>query len=1100
MSLNFHSQKTFINRLLPGDSPAQVRFNGSQEAVSDIEYLIGKQCLGFNLGAGASIIDAVLLPINSFRERHYLLPFHAHELLGNYESALFSDVARRNGLNMTHDKSGTLDQSIPPARHIPYLLDSFYSNPPTQPRYRLGVATRSWNNESDTSSHVADVTVDYFTGDDADEDEYHTIWIINDNTENHHGRVDTWSALVSSDGNDVQTLLQIKYNHRELSYGNGGFVTPSNQQSGTDAQGHSPSSALSPYATGPSHGIQPPRPEPSINLGRGYKNSPAAPERIPGAPPFETSLPIHELADCTMEEMLSYYPEHVLHWPGLAVVYNHYRFRLTNPIFEDTIQYIRNVRGDHIDISKRSFRRATTRTGCQILNGYETGNFDGHMQPLSEAVQASGQSLEAFLESILWTPPKNIALQPSIPLSEVGSTVFNHPIGQFSSRVLAAMQNQTLPPPPNKQSHPIIKRCLHGSPEVNETMRDTISFNYYPVHLPEEFVINHYYEQLTHEPLLYVLIKYSGNAIARMVPKGVCPDQTHAGFKTFAAKLRKRQQMALGQRGERRRVLWKGMTKAVYSEAYGKLKKEYQEERTSGGYGGVGFPAKRRDYEEEEEELSRAAPSRKRRRTKREGNGGEEGMLLTNTYTTTPGQPIHIGAHRPIPSFCSMMATPMMQRQTIPWTAASIQQEMGFYAPTIFMNQASSNLFPAATFTNALEPVYDPPSFQNYDPQFDYSGQQHPFQCSDYNTFDCNIGDGPQYPSINSSFEQSQYITPQTPITLGEIDTSFNSMPADYHAVPPFFQPSTGDNVMKTEEWGGGDIAVPELTSEIWDQLINFDDDPILSTHDITVLDDRLLANEKNPVCPDASLEHSVSQLRNFIDGNEDIAECRRESIVAPAPQDSANDHPHSPDTLQETTASTPPPIQTPWQNSDHTSLALQIATADSSAPVPLTTIASSLTTPALFSTLYSPPKPADHGSIDGLGLVDTRALLSGEVIGRAGFDCVDDFFGGMGMGMETGGVDLGLDVAKRSGFDTDTDTGERRVEEQIEGIREAGLEIVEGLGGEVAGGIEQNHDDIPGNKEKEKEGEEEDEEKGRGRIGSTASMDSLDSLFWEGE
>ncbi|KAE9969793.1 hypothetical protein BLS_005220 [Venturia inaequalis] len=1025
---------------------------------------------------------------------------------------------------MTHDKPGTLDQSIPPARHIPYLLDS-YSNPPTQPRYRLGVATRSWNNESDTSSHVADVTVDYFTGDDADEDEYHTIWIINDNTENHHGRVDTWSALVSSDGNDVQTLLQIKYNHRELSYGNGGFVTPSNQQSGTNAQGHTPSSALSPYATGPSHGIQPPRPEPSINLGRGYKNSPAAPERIPGAPPFETSLPIHELADCTMEEMLSYYPEHVLHWPGLAVVYNHYRFRLTNPIFEDTIQYIRNVRGDHVDISKRNFRRATTRTGCQILNGYETGNFDGHMQPLSEAVQASGQSLEAFLESILWTPPKNVALQPSVPLSEVGSTVFNHPIGQFSSRVLAAMQNQNLPPPPNKQSYPIIKRCLHGSPEVNETMRDTISFNYYPVHLPEEFVINHYYEQLTHEPLLYVLIKYSGNAIARMVPKGVCPDQTHAGFKTFAAKLRKRQQMALGQRGERRRVLWKGMTKAVYGEAYGKLKKEYQEERTSGGYGGVGFPAKRRDYEEEEDELSRAAPSRKRRRTKREGNGGEEGMLLTNTYTTTLGQPIHTGAHRPIPSFCSMMATPMMQRQTIPWTAASIQQEMGFHAPTTFMNQASSNLFPAATFTNALEPVYDPPSFQNYDPQFDYSGQQHPFQCSDYNTFDCNIGDGPQYPSINSSFEQSQYITPQTPITLGEIDTSFNSMPADYHAVPPFFQPSTGDNVMKTEEWGGGDIAVPELTSEIWDQLINFDDDPILSTHDIAVLDDRLLANEKNPVCPDASLEHSVSHLQNLQDGDEDIAECRRENSIASHHRDDKHTQPpmhqaphqHSPDTLQETTVSTTTQIQIPQENPDHTPLASEIVSFDLSATVPLTNIASSLTTPTLLSTFYPPPaantetKDTDTVSIDGLGLVESDGLFEGKVGGPGGFDCVDDFFE---WGMETGGADvnlgldadLGLNVLEHSSINTNTNTNKKSAQEQIKSIQEAQSKGTKRTGeGEgkaesgtavLAGGIgQQNHDDARGNKEKEKE---EEEEKRRARTGSTASIDSLDSLFGE--
>lgn len=831
MSLNFQSQKTFINTLLPAGSPENIRFNGCQEAVSDIEYLVGKQCFGFLLETGASILDALLLPINSVRERHHLPLIHAHELLSNYESALFSDVARRNGLNMTYNRPGT--PAVPPLRHIPYLLDSFYSSPPTQPRYRLGVATRCWYNEGGISDLIADVRVDYYTGDEADEDEYHTIWIINDNAQYFPGSIDTWSALISSDGHDVQTLLQSKHDHRESSYGNGQFTTPSNQRSAILAQKHTHNDLLSPYATkqtDSSHGFKSTRPKPDIHLERGYNNPPAGPERVPGAPPFETSLPVHELSNCTMEELLSYYPEHVLHWPGLAILYNHYRFRLSNPIFEDSTQYIRNARGKHIEIPKRTFRRATKRTGSQILNEYDTGNFDGHMQPLSEAVQASGQCLEVFLEYILWTPPKDIVLQPFVPLLEVGSTVLNHPFGQFTSRVLAAMQNQMLNLPPSEYattSHPIIKRCLHGSPEVNETMRDSISLNYYPVHLPEEFVMQHYYAQLKEEPLLYVLVKHSAGAIAHMVPEEACPDQTQGGYKTFAAKLRKRQQMALGQRGERRKVLWKGMRKATHDETYDKLKKEYQEERITSDYGGVRGPSKRKNSEDEDEdETNRTAPSRKRRRTKKGRHGGDQGVNVTNTYST-PGQSIFTGAHLATPSFGSTKTMPMRQQNQIPWTTGPTQQELGFDAPTTFQDSLVRITFPGAPLNTGPEPVYEQFSYQNYDPQPSYGEQQSTFQGSNYNTFDFNGGDVPQYTSTMDPFEQSQYAMLQMPIKMEEIDTSFTSIPTNYDANPQFFPPSINNYAMEREDVGAEASVLPELTSEDWNQFINFEEDSL---------------------------------------------------------------------------------------------------------------------------------------------------------------------------------------------------------------------------------------------------------------------------------
>lgn len=1096
MSLNFQSQNTFINTLLPVGSPANIRFNGSQEAVSDIEYLVSKQCFGFDPGAGANYLDVILLAFNFSREKHHFLPVDTHKLLSNYETALFSDVARRNGLNLIHNRPGTMNQSVPPLRHIPYLLDSFYLPPPNQPRYRLGVATRCWKNESDTSDLVADVTVDYYTGDDIDEDEYHTIWIINNNEHNLHGGVDTWLALMSSNGDDIQTLLQNKYDHVGSLCGNNIFTGPPNQRSTTQVPGHTHSGVLSPHAISridPSYGNNPRWPESSTDLERGYNDHPTAPERIPGAPPFETSLPIHELSDCTMEELMSYYPEHVLHWPGLAILYNHYRFRLSNPIFGDITHYIRNARGDHVDIPKGAFRRATKRAGSQILHDYKTGNSDGHMQPLSEAVQASGQSLESFLKSSLWTPPSDIVLQPTIPLSEVGSSVFNHPLGNFAARVLAAMQNQMSPPPPNKyatQSHPLIKRCLHGSPEVDEAMRETISLNYYPVHLPEEFVIQHYHTHLTHEPLLYVLIKYSGGQIARMVPEEACPDQTHLGFKTYAAKLRKRQQMALLQRGDRRKILCKGMSKKKYDEVWESLKKEYQEERIRGGYGGIrvrdGNSGKRKVSEEEErDETRRSEPNRKRRRTRKGRHGEKQSTDVPNTYAI-PAQPIYTGAHHPTPSFDSSMATSMMQRSQVPWTTGISQQELRFDASANFQNDLTSNPFTAGPSNTGLESVHEQFPCQNYDLQFGYSEHQPICDRSSQNTFDYNIDNVPHYPSTIDPFEQGQYNTPQIPIKLEEVDTSFNTMPTHYNADPYFLQPGINDSMANTE--APSDEMNRELSPEDWDQMINFEHNS--PNHTISVQNYGGTLDATSPVntassAPDIQEHYAIPNTKDFTSYNPES----QYHTTAPV-HDSGNEYNSSPPIIspqadpQIFTSSRPvipsAATQTPWANLSTPTISpalhenVEINAENYSRA--LTAFPPSI--PPNFEFLYPAPMGERMGSLISLDqLMDMDALTSPDFLEKGGIESIEEFYvGGLGLGDGMGGE--GVDVEGEGCGRVEDDGG--GIEGWLEGVRglSPGSTLVE---------------DTVGNAQVE-ELEREREERRR----SVGSNDSMASLFGE--
>ncbi|QDS72382.1 hypothetical protein FKW77_008477 [Venturia effusa] len=1086
MNLNFQSQNTFINTLFPADRPVNIRFNGPQEAVSDIEFLVGKQCFG--LDAGASDLGAILLALNSSRDKHYLLPVAFDEILSNYESALFSDVARRNGLSLIHNRSGIIGKAVPPLRHIPYLLDSFYSSP-TQPRYRLGVATLC-NYENERSGLVAAVTVEYYTGDAADEDEFHTIWIVTDNGRNIHGGVDTWLALVSADGSDLHTLLRNRYGHGGSSQKNRNFGDSPNQSSTAQGQRPNDHDLLLPYTTDLSYENNSQWPDLSAGLERRHNDDAiAAPERIPGAPPFETSLPIQELSDCTMEELLVYYPEHVLHWPGLAILYNHYRFRLLNSAFEDATQFIKNARGNHLDIPRQTFRRATKRAGSQILQDYETSNFDGHMQPLSEAVQASGQPLGAFLESIIWVPPNDVTLQPPVLLSTVGASVFNHPPGNFAARVLAALQNRTSPNPPNHstaQSHPIISRCLHGSPEVDETMRDTISLNYYPIHLPEDFVIQRYYTHLAYEPLLYVITKYSTGAIARMVPEEACPDQTHAGFRTFSAKLRKRQQMALLQRGERRRVLFKGMKKETYNTVYDNIKKEYQEERVSGGYGGIrvsdGSSVKRKVSEEEgTDETHRLEPNKKRRRTRKAKYGGRQTTNMPMTYTT-PNQPIYSGSHQSTSLPRSMMPASMKRHSQMPWAVSISEQEMGFDTPITSQSDVSGTQLPTEYLDAGLGSVYGQSFSQNYNSPFVDGEQQFDFGRLTRASFDFDQGNGPGYPWSIDPFEQDQYAIPQELVSNEQIDGGPISMPNHHDSDPQSFPPILGGVTETDNDLYGDTTASPQLIAEDWDSLINFQDDSLFDTGSdeidyrptsinltSTLLDAHESAGSDTPVPsfhPDIPSQHHGSRSTTSLPQTPSMTSSHKDKQSSNFP----------PTSLDPTTSFLP---------STHTDAPPSPPTFPPPEPP---------TAEFEFPQTYSDPPFEDTGAFFTLDqLIDTDNPLSDAFLGNTGIEVIDDFFTdntiqGVNVDpLEKGELDSGNPTTRDSDR-TGAGPEKHAVHEEELGVGVG--EWIQGVGGLSSGsvlagsGIEDVNVDNVGEAEK------------TSRRGSSDSTDSMASLF----
>jgi hypothetical protein len=166
---------------------------------------------------------------------------------------------------------------------------------------------------------------------------------------------------------------------------------------------------------------------------------------IASAPAYDTALPWDLLADCTLEELLIYYPNHVLNWPGLALLFTHYGHRIVGQDWSHTAtaNRIDASRGIAKKYSNSRLRQFLLRAGTELISGYNPEEIQ-HYKSLYQLVQArAAANVSDLLQSLLQQPPSAFhdRLQPVTPLHEVGTSISGiHPVGHFASRVQTAMR------------------------------------------------------------------------------------------------------------------------------------------------------------------------------------------------------------------------------------------------------------------------------------------------------------------------------------------------------------------------------------------------------------------------------------------------------------------------------------------------------------------------------------------------------------------------------------------------------------------------------------------------------------------------------------
>ena len=302
---------------------------------------------------------------------------------------------------------------------------------------------------------------------------------------------------------------------------------------------------------------------------------------IPGAPFRSTRLPIQFLADITMDELITYYPEHAMHWPGLALLILHANIRCVSKGitgFQRTANVIQNSRKDP---SGPSMGKLATRVrvrewltmAVRPLLGldYRTKEAD-HLESLYAAIEkdSSVTTVAEFINKHLWDPPAIEALeglQPPVPLHCVGKNVIVHPAnGQFKARVMASMMGVEPEVPAQLQPgqlHPMVMMLndftsnsqdlqLHSAVGAVRPTSHQLDRNQYPRHIPQENVITKHWADLYGEPLLWTLLKYKMADISKMAPEEAikaCSGSNNR--KQFHDALRQRKHTALQLRAMR---------------------------------------------------------------------------------------------------------------------------------------------------------------------------------------------------------------------------------------------------------------------------------------------------------------------------------------------------------------------------------------------------------------------------------------------------------------------------------------------------------------------------------------------------------------------
>ena len=189
-----------------------------------------------------------------------------------------------------------------------------------------------------------------------------------------------------------------------------------------------------------------PLPPMTLPAGTGpFRRGTQARRYIANAPAFDTALPWNLLADATFEELVIYYPNHVLNHPGLALLFNHYVHRLVGPQWSYVELARRLVEAygltDKPSILGGRFRWWIQNAIAELDQSYNASEAP-HYHILYRLLQRSNANdVAAFLQRHLRTNSVH-ALRPfpAVPLREVGAPVRVHPVGNFAIRVQNAVQ------------------------------------------------------------------------------------------------------------------------------------------------------------------------------------------------------------------------------------------------------------------------------------------------------------------------------------------------------------------------------------------------------------------------------------------------------------------------------------------------------------------------------------------------------------------------------------------------------------------------------------------------------------------------------------
>lgn len=277
-------------------------------------------------------------------------------------------------------------------------------------------------------------------------------------------------------------------------------------------------------------------------------------ERLSDAPPANTQIPDVAKQEATLDELLSYYPNHCLTWPGLAMV-------STLASYTYASNVINKARGS---LGKTEKNQHTPRTNVRY---YTRLALIDHLR-VNDIPYYSEESLKRHLESFLWDAPSKISdrLQPPWSLGSIGQGIENHPNGSFANLVKASLEGFNLPRNQlysRSSTHRVIDFAIarrgnkdnvrevleeirgksNGQSDGYSASAPVFDENGEPLNMDRLKFVQQHYQFLKQQALLWVLKEMNSRQVARELKK-VRPDIVK-NEEQYAAMLRKRKEKVL---------------------------------------------------------------------------------------------------------------------------------------------------------------------------------------------------------------------------------------------------------------------------------------------------------------------------------------------------------------------------------------------------------------------------------------------------------------------------------------------------------------------------------------------------------------------------